>query len=118
MIADQIVRGIPANMIFLAIAVSGVCLGYGIIRLKRWSYYGFITLNCLLALIYLSNLFLIGIRNPSGFFRTIPENYLTDIRLEQLRKAIVVMALSLFIWYYRKQFKDQNRQQLHQPDAE
>lgn len=109
MIANQILSGISAKLIFLAIGLAGLCLGYGIIKLQKWSYGGFIVLHCFLLLIYISNLFLMGVQDPTGFWGTVPDNYLTDSRLVQLRKAVVVSGLLLFIWYHRRQFRNQER---------
>jgi hypothetical protein len=95
LIAGQILSGFPANMIFLIIGLSGLCLGYGIIKLKRWSYYGFIALNGALLLMFLSNLFIISAQD--------------HIRPVLLHKSVVVAGLLLFIWYFRKQFKVKER---------
>ncbi len=103
-LANIIVRGLPAQIIFILIAIAGLCLGYGIIRQKLWAFWGFVALNCLLILLYISNLLLVDQFDLLRFYTSVAGNYLLSYRLDILRRMFIVIAQIVILIVFRKRF--------------
>ena len=107
--SGQIIQGMPATTIFFLIGVFLLFLGYGIIKLRPWAYYGFIAYNGLLILLHCSNLLLVGTEDLILLYGSVQTNYLLGYRLDIFRRLLVTMILVAAIFYYRKQFMNEER---------
>ena len=103
-LADEIIRGAPAQIIFLAIAVAGLVIGYGIIRQRRWAFWSVVAFNGVLILLYVSNLLFVDQSDLLRFYSRIPDGYLTSYRLGTFRRLAIVVALTVCVLFLRKQF--------------
>ena len=108
-IGDNLILGVQANIAFLTIAMLGLCVGFGLMKLHKWSFYGFISLSVLLISVYLSNLLLIDFDSLVGFYGTVPDNYLADFRQDILRRLFVVFCLALIVLFARKPLVSKKR---------
>ncbi len=104
MIADYLIRGMPASCIFLLIGLSGLVFGYGIFLLKRWAFLGLFFTNSSLILVYLSNLVFVGLEDLVQMGESLLDDPLWRFKFGILQRLLIAFGLNLLLWLYRKCF--------------
>jgi hypothetical protein len=104
MIADHLIRGMPASSIFLLIGLSGFVFGYGTFLLKRWAFFGLFLVNSILILVYISNLIFVGMDDLLKLGEPLPQDPLLRFKFGILQRLTIAFGLNLLLWLYRKRF--------------
>lgn len=103
-IADIIIKGQNAKIIFVSLGVFGLVVGFGLIRYKKWAFWGMIVLNTILLILYTSNLLFINSDDLHRVYQNIEGDVLLQYRITMGWKLFIVLTLLGFTFLCRKRF--------------
>ncbi len=103
-IADIILKGQNAEIIFASLGIFGLVVGFGLILYKKWAFWGMIVLNSLLLLLYASNLLFINDDDFQRVYQNISGDALLRYRITIGWKLFIVIILIVITSLCRKRF--------------
>ena len=103
-IADIIIKGQNAEIIFISLGVFGLVVGFGLILYKKWAFWGMIVLNTILLILYTSNLLFINGDDLHRVYQNIEGDVLLRYRITMGWKLFIVLTLLVFTFLCRKRF--------------
>ena len=111
-IADIIIKGQNAEIIFISLGVFGLVVGFGLILYKKWAFWGMIVLNAILLILYTSNLLFINGDDLHRVYQDIAGDVLLRYRITMGWKLFIALTLLVFTFLCRKKFVENTDMEL------
>ena len=111
-IADIIIKGLNAEIIFVSLGIFGLVVGFGLILYKKWAFWGMIVLNTTLVILYTSNLLFINGDDLHRVYQNIAGDVLLRYRITMGWKLFIALTLLVFTFLCRKGFVENTDMEL------